>query len=44
MHNREDVFKIIPKPQNEDVIIYDKSLEDLLEVDVLTEYNKLILE
>ncbi len=40
--NREDFIKIIPKPTNEEVIIYDISLKDLIDVDVLSEYNKLL--
>lgn len=35
---REDVFKIIPKPKNEEVIVYDISLKDLLDIDVLGKY------
>ena len=39
--NRDDFIKFIPKPTNEDVILYDISLKELIDVDVLTEYNKL---
>lgn len=39
--NREAFIKFIPKPTNEDVILYDISLKELIDVDVLTEYNKL---
>lgn len=39
--NREDFIKFIPKPENKDVILYDISLQDLIDVDVLLEYNKL---
>lgn len=40
--NRENFIKIIPKPTNEDVILYDISLKDLIDVDVLKEYYKLL--
>ena len=40
--NRENFIKAIPKPSNEDVILYDLSLKDLIDVDVPTEYNKLL--
>lgn len=40
--NREDFIKIIPKPANEDVILYDISLKDLIDVDVPNEYYKLL--
>lgn len=40
--NREDFIKIIPKPNNEDVIIYDLSLKDLIDVNVIEEYYKLL--
>lgn len=39
--NREDFIKFIPKPENKDVIIYDMSLQNLIDIDVLQEYNKL---
>lgn len=38
--NREDFIKFIPKPSNKDIILYDISLKDLIDVDVLQEYNK----
>lgn len=40
--NRENFIKIIPKPSNEDVILYDTSLADLIDVDVSNEYHKLL--
>ena len=40
--NRDDFIKLIPKPSNEDVILYDVSLKDLIDVDVPTEYAKLL--
>ena len=40
--NREDFVKFIPKPTNEDVILYDVSLKDLIDIDVPNEYNKLL--
>jgi len=40
--NREDFLKIIPKPTNEDVILYDVSLKDLIDIDVPNEYLKLL--
>ena len=40
--NRENFIKIIPKPSNEDVILYDISLKDLIDIDVPAEYNKLL--
>lgn len=36
--NREEILKIIPKPKNEDVIVYDTELINLIDVDVLKEY------
>lgn len=41
MINREDIFNLIPMPRNEDVIIYDTNLKDLLDTNVLEEYEKL---
>ena len=38
---RKDFINFIPKPENKDVILYDISLKDLIDVDVLEEYNKL---
>ena len=40
--NRDDFIKFIPKPTNEDVILYDISLKDLIDIDVPTEYTKLL--
>lgn len=40
MLNRKDFMKFIPKPDNKDVILYDNELQDLLDVEVLEEYNK----
>lgn len=37
---RKDVLSIIPKPKNEDVIIYDLSLKSLIDKDVFEEYKK----
>lgn len=39
--NRDNFIKFIPKPKNSDVILYDTTLADLIDVDVLQEYNKL---
>ena len=39
MISREDIFNIIPTPKNEDVIIYDTTLKDLLDTNVLSEYE-----
>lgn len=38
---RDDFIKFIPKPKNEDVILYDISLNNLIDVDVVQEYEKL---
>ena len=38
---RKDFINFIPKPENKDVILYDISLKDLIDVNVLEEYNKL---
>ena len=38
---RDDFIKFIPKPKNEDVILYDISLNNLIDVDVIQEYEKL---
>lgn len=40
--NREQLIKFIPKPTNQDVILYDISLKNLIDIDVLEEYNKLL--
>lgn len=37
---RNDLLKFIPKPENKDVIIYDISLKDLIEINVEEEYIK----
>lgn len=42
MVNREQLLKFIPKPKNEDVIIYDTELSDLIDIDVFQEYEKTI--
>ena len=39
--NREDFIKFIPIPDNKDIILYDISLENLIDIDVFKEYNKL---
>lgn len=36
---RNDIIKIIPKPTNQDVIVYDVSLKDLAGVDVFKNFN-----
>lgn len=41
MHNRDIFINSIPKPKNEDVILYDTSLKDLIGIDVYEEYYKL---
>lgn len=41
MLSREELMRFIPKPTNEDVIIYDISLKDLIDTDVVKEYNNL---
>ncbi|MGN1327643.1 MAG: hypothetical protein ACI4VQ_06200, partial [Clostridia bacterium] len=40
--NRETLINFIPKPTNKDVIVYDTSLKDLIDIDVLEEYNQLL--
>ena len=40
--NREDLINFIPKPSNRDVIIYDTSLKDLIDIDVVEEYKTLL--
>lgn len=42
MINRKDLINFVPKPKNSDVIIYDITLTDLIDVDVFYEYNKLL--
>ena len=44
MFNREDFIKFIPKPTNNDVILYDISLKELIDLDVYEEYKKLYAE
>lgn len=39
MLNREQLIKFIPKPKNEDVIVYDIKLSDLIDIDVFQEYE-----
>ena len=39
--NRDNLIKFIPKPSNQDVILYDIELKDLIDANVLQEYNKL---
>ena len=36
---RNDIIKIIPKPNNQDVIVYDINLKELIDVDVFKKYN-----
>lgn len=40
--NRDDLINFIPKPSNQDVIIYDISLKDLIDTDVFEEYQLLL--
>ena len=40
--NREHLINFIPKPSNREIIIYDTSLKDLIDVDVLEEYKTLL--
>lgn len=40
MKDRFDVIRLIPKPRNEDVIIYDMSLKDLIDKDVFSLYKE----
>lgn len=42
--NRNALLSIIPKINNEDVIVYDISLSPLLNVNVFEKYNELLLE
>ena len=37
--DRYDIIKIIPKPSNQDVIVYDFSLKNLLDINVIEKYN-----
>lgn len=36
--NRYDLLKIIPKPKNEEVIVYDTTLTPLIDINVINEY------
>ena len=40
--DRKTLIDFIPKPTNNDVIIYDLSLKNLIDIDVFDEYNKLL--
>lgn len=40
--NRDALINFIPKPSNRDVIVYDTSLKDLINVDVFAEYKELL--
>lgn len=40
--NRKQLINSIPKPENKDVIVYDMSLSDLIDIDVFKEYNELL--
>lgn len=40
--DRETIINFIPKPTNNDVIIYDTTLKDLIDVDVFEEYKQLL--
>lgn len=40
--NRDILIGFIPTPTNKDVIIYDTSLKDLIDVDVMQEYKNLL--
>lgn len=40
--NRKILIDFIPKPSNQDVIVYDIELKDLIDVDVFEEYYKLL--
>lgn len=42
MIDREKIIKSIPKPSNSDVIVYDITLKDLIEIDVINEYYKIL--
>ena len=39
--NREQLIKFIPMPKNSDVILYDIDLKDLIDINVIEEYNKI---
>lgn len=40
--DRKTLIKFIPKPENKDVIVYDTSLVDLIDINVFEEYYKLL--
>ena len=40
--NRDMLINFVPKPTNNEVILYDISLKDLIDVDVLQEYKELL--
>ena len=40
--DRNMLIKFIPKPTNKDVILYDISLNNLIDVDVIDEYQKIL--
>lgn len=40
--NREKLIKFMPKPDNKDVILYDINLKDLIDINVLEEYKKIL--
>lgn len=40
MLNREQLIKFIPKPKNEDVIVYNIELKELIDINVFEEYEK----
>lgn len=42
--NREQFMKLIPKPKNQEVIVYDVNLKDLLDVNVFEEYKATLNE
>lgn len=44
MINREKLINSVPKPSNADVIVYDITLKDLIETDVISEYYKILPE
>ena len=44
MLSRQQLIKFIPKPKNEDIIIYNTELKDLIDVNVFEEYEKVIYD
>lgn len=40
--NRDILINFIPEPKNEDVILYNTSLKNLIDIDVIKEYNDLL--